>query len=244
MNLNRVNRVVVLLFVIGVTVFSACKKEEGEGGKATIEGKLYNNLYDPNGKFLEREESIDADVYIIYGDNSIYDDNTNSQGDGSYNFKYLRKGKYKIFAYSDCNTCASGIEKKEIKVEISDKKEVVVATDLELVKNIGIEDGSGYISGMVQLTDYTTSTSSPSVYAKLDEDVYIVYDNDQAYFERTKTGAGGTFQFGELIKGSYKVYAFSDCLTCPSGTETKQLLTQISVDGQSVQLPNLSIEKR
>ena len=235
---------VVILIILLTVVVQSCKKEEGQGGKATIEGKLYNNLYDPNGKFLKKEEARDVDVYIIYGDNTVYGENSNSHSDGSYNFKYLRKGNYKLFAYSDCNSCASGVEAKEVEVEIKDKKEVVTASDIELVKNIDIDDGSGYISGMVQLTDYTTSTSNPIVYAKLDEDVYIVYDNDQAYFERTKSGAGGVFQFSGLIEGSYKIYAFSDCLTCTSGTETKELLTQITTEGEAIQLPVLGIDKR
>ena len=103
-----------ILIALFITVAHSCKKEEGQGGKATIEGKLYNNLYDPNGKFLKKEEARDVDVYIIYGNNIVYDDNNNTHSDGTYSFKYLRKGKYKLFAYSDCNSCPSGVEAKQL----------------------------------------------------------------------------------------------------------------------------------
>ncbi len=43
----------------------------------------------------------DEDVYIIYGDeDEIYDDNVKTNFDGTFEFNNLRKGKYKVFAYS------------------------------------------------------------------------------------------------------------------------------------------------
>ena len=227
-----------------MSAFHSCKKEEGEGGRATIEGKLYNKLYDPNGKFLKKEEAREDDVFIIYGDNdNIYDDLMDSNDDGSYKFQYLRKGKYTIFAYSDCNTCPSGKESVQVEVEIKDKKEVVMAADLEVVKNIDIDDGSGTITGIVYMYEYN-GANLVAEYPKLNEFVYIVYDNGQSYFDRTRSGAGGVYKFQGLIEGSYKVYAFSDCLTCTGGTETVELLAQITVEGEAVQLPNLNLDKR
>ncbi len=239
--MTRVSVIILIALIMGI--FNSCKKEEGEGGKATIEGKLYNNLYDPNGKFLKKEEAREDDVFIIYGDNAVYDDQMDSDDEGSYKFQYLRKGNYTIFAYSDCNTCPSGKESVQVQVEIKDKKEVVVASDIEVVKNIDLNDGNGSISGKVYMKEYNGPTLIYQYY-KLNEYVYIVYDNDQVYFDRVKTGAGGVFQFQGLIEGSYKVYAFSDCLTCTSGTETIELLTAITVDGEMIQLPDLIIEKR
>jgi len=240
----KVNKLSLYIFIAMIMViFSACKKEEGEGGKATIEGKLYTMLYDPNGKFLKKEEARKEDLFIIYGDNTVYDDQMDSDDEGSYKFQYLRKGDYTIFAYSDCNTCPSGIESVEIKVEIKDKKELVEAVDLEVVKNIDLNDGSGTVSGIVYMYEYSGPTLIAQ-YPKPDENVYIIYDNDQSYFDKTKSGEGGIFQFSDLIEGSYKIYAFSDCLTCTSGTEAKELQTEITIEGEDIQLSNLEIEKR
>ncbi len=43
----------------------------------------------------------DEDVYIIYGDkDDFYDDNVKTSYDGNFKFTNLRKGNYRIFAYS------------------------------------------------------------------------------------------------------------------------------------------------
>jgi len=43
----------------------------------------------------------DEDVYIIYGDeDEFFDDNTKTNFNGNFKFSNLRKGTYKIFAYS------------------------------------------------------------------------------------------------------------------------------------------------
>lgn len=50
---------------------------------------------------LQSGAFADEDVYIIYGDDDdIYDDNIKTSFDGTFKFSNLRKGKYKIFAYS------------------------------------------------------------------------------------------------------------------------------------------------
>ena len=50
--------------------------------------------------------------------------------DGTYEFKYLYPGTYNIFAYSDCDSCASNTVAVEVSVQITDKNETVVATDI------------------------------------------------------------------------------------------------------------------
>ncbi|NJK86363.1 MAG: hypothetical protein HC906_10735, partial [Bacteroidales bacterium] len=47
-------------------------------------------------------------------------------------------------------------------------------------------------------------------YYGADEDVYIVYGNDNFYFDDVKTYHDGTFRFSNLVKGTYIVYALSD----------------------------------
>ncbi|MBK9318668.1 MAG: hypothetical protein IPM91_07470 [Bacteroidetes bacterium] len=46
--------------------------------------------------------ALDLDVYIIYGDDgNAIDDRTRTSFDGSYKFEFLKKGKYKIFVYTE-----------------------------------------------------------------------------------------------------------------------------------------------
>lgn len=86
-------------------LFSSCKKEAGSGGTSSIKGKVYARYYDKY--FYVQTDSAyapDIDVYIIYGDQSTIGDRIRTNYDGSYEFKYLRTGSYKIYAYSRDST--------------------------------------------------------------------------------------------------------------------------------------------
>lgn len=97
-----------LLISISFLTLTSCDKEEGEGGKATIKGKVFTyEVSDLTGDTLATYYAAEERVYIVYGDNSIYDDETRTHYDGSFQFKYLKSGDYTVFVYSDCDTCAS-----------------------------------------------------------------------------------------------------------------------------------------
>lgn len=112
----------VLLIVL---VIASCKKPPGEGGKASIKGTLLAE--DWNSSFTIKNSeypAYDEDVYIIYGDDVSYSDKTKSNYNGEYEFKYLRKGKYKIYVYSKDKTLTQPSGETSIvkEVEITDKK--------------------------------------------------------------------------------------------------------------------------
>ena len=119
-----------IIISAGIILFSACEKNEGKGGKSTIQGTVYQNVYDNSGNFVAKEEAREVNVYIVYGESGVYDDNMDSHYDGTYEFKYLYPGTYNIFAYSDCDSCASNTVAVEVSVQITDKNETVVATDI------------------------------------------------------------------------------------------------------------------
>lgn len=107
----------------------ACSKEEGTGGTATLLGKIYVKDYNSNGQLKGEYYAPAEDVYIIYGNNTIFGDDTKTNYDGAYQFDELRTGNYTIFAYSDCDSCASGVMPVFQSVEIEIKgKEVEVPT--------------------------------------------------------------------------------------------------------------------
>lgn len=123
-----------LFFVFGI----ACKKGPGEGGSATIHGKV--KTYDYNGNYPVLDSIYyqpDENVYIIYGDGDTYNDNYKTSYDGSYEFRYLRKGTYKIFVYSDDSTGLSptGLVTVIKQVEVNSTKSTVEVPDLVIVKN-------------------------------------------------------------------------------------------------------------
>jgi len=91
--------------VIGV----ACKKTAGEGGTSSVKGSIYTKNYNSNfSTLLGQYPGADVDVYIIYGDDATYGDRTKSGPDGIFEFKYLRKGKYKIYVYSKDSVATVG----------------------------------------------------------------------------------------------------------------------------------------
>lgn len=87
--------------LILLALLSSCKKEAGVGGTGVVKGKILVNEYSGTNPTGVTFDGADLDVYIIYGGtNSYYDDKITTSYDGSFEFRYLRKGDYKIFVYS------------------------------------------------------------------------------------------------------------------------------------------------
>lgn len=123
-------------FLITVFIFSSCKKDEGQGGKASITGKVWIKRYNITGTVVVGEYAgTYEDVYIIYGEDESYGAKVQTNPDGIFEFKYLRPGKYKVYAYSEGTSITTANRKAVIKdVEISDKKQTVDAGTIEIVK--------------------------------------------------------------------------------------------------------------
>lgn len=118
-----------------VMIFVGCNKVEGPGGTSSITGKLIVNDVNGAGDLVATYLGQDEDVYLIYGeDNTTYNDKVSTSFDGTYRFDYLMPGIYKLFAYSDCDTCASGQIQELVSVQITDKKQVVSANDIVVVR--------------------------------------------------------------------------------------------------------------
>lgn len=129
--------------LLSITMILAnCKKEEGEGGKATIRGKVFAKYF--NNTFTNLISSgyaPEEDVYIIYGDNETFNDQTETNFDGTYEFKYLRPGKYTVYVYSKDSTQSiytipSGKYPVKIEVEIGKKDKEIELDDLLIFDKI------------------------------------------------------------------------------------------------------------
>ena len=98
------------LFIISLITISlySCSKEEGEGGRSSISGIVH--MTDITGGVQGEYNVPDYDVYIIYGDDDdVYDDDMKTNYDGSFTFNNLREGSYKVYAYTQDLTKASGV---------------------------------------------------------------------------------------------------------------------------------------
>jgi hypothetical protein len=137
----------ILISLFTLIILAGCKKDAGEGGTATITGKVIVHDFDqafqqaaPTSIYPKADEK----VYIIYGENhNTYDDDYNTSYDGSYEFKHLQKGNYRIFAYSKDTTGVKMnggyISKPKvpviINVEIKSSGETVTAPDIIILDN-------------------------------------------------------------------------------------------------------------
>lgn len=119
---------VYLLIITALILIMSCKKKAGEGGKASIYGKVWVEDWNKGFTLLEGAYAgTDWDVYIIYGEEVNYGDKVSTNYKGEFEFKYLRKGKYKVYVYSKDNTLtsASGDTSVVKEVEIRGRKESV-----------------------------------------------------------------------------------------------------------------------
>lgn len=126
----------LLLLSTGILI-PACKKTAGEGGSSSIKGTVI--VEDWNKSFTVKNgeyPGADEEVYIVYGDNIAYGERQRANNKGEFEFKYLRKGKYKIYIYSEDNTMqsVSGMISVEKQTEISKNKQTITLEPIRIFK--------------------------------------------------------------------------------------------------------------
>lgn len=119
------------LFALPILITS-CNKEPGEGGRAEIQGVVYEQEYNFNtGLPIGDPYALtDYRVAIIYGDGEYADDDTRTGPGGTFRFAWLRKGDYKLYVISECNEYDNCTEGVYASVSINDRKDVVQADTL------------------------------------------------------------------------------------------------------------------
>ncbi len=112
-----------------ILALSSCSHDEGYGGLATIQGKVYGKNYNSHGVLVSEGYRGDVKVYIAKHGETAYFDNMNSTPDGSFKFENLYKGTYDIWVYGDCDYCDWDQVYTLVTVEVG-KKETVTTDDL------------------------------------------------------------------------------------------------------------------
>jgi hypothetical protein len=134
---KRFMKIRSLGLVLGTLLLvSGCLKEPGTGGTSSISGKIY--AYDFNAEMTNLRTQYyapDEDVYLIFGNDSIFSERTQTSYDGSYRFEYLRPGSYTVFVYSkNIVTKLPPLIPVKKTVEILSGKQVVLLDDIEINK--------------------------------------------------------------------------------------------------------------
>ena len=126
--------IMACLFAITL-LYGSCKKGPGEGGQASIKGKVYTVNYNSTMTVAQDSGYLGGQkVYIIYGDETAVGKSQDSNNDGSFEFTYLRKGKYTVYTYS--KTSPNHLDSAVIQAaEITDKKQALELPDFMIKTN-------------------------------------------------------------------------------------------------------------
>jgi hypothetical protein len=122
----------VIAFCLLILLAASCKKDPGPGGSSTIYGKVYMKDYNSTFTLLEEQYyAPDVWVFIIYGDDRDYGDKVRTGPGGVYEFKYMRKGSYQVYAYSKDSTLQTTAQIPVIQnVNVSKNNEDVQVPDI------------------------------------------------------------------------------------------------------------------
>ena len=125
-----------------IVALASCNSGSGPGGQASITGKIkyignWNStctLYQDSAGGFTPFYAPDLDVYLIYGDDPTYGDRIKTSPDGTFQFNYLRKGKYTVYAYSKDCSIAAGTTAVLAEVEITERKQALEMADIRVNK--------------------------------------------------------------------------------------------------------------
>ncbi len=118
---------------------------------------------------------------------------------------------------------------------------------LFLVTSCGPTEGVGgknSIKGYIFTKEYTINTGVLKyIYPSREHNVYIVYGDNNYYDNNIKTDYKGGFEFNYLFNGKYKVFVYSECITCPGNEETIIREVEVSKGSKEFELDTIFIKK-
>jgi len=206
------------------------KKLKWDEGSSFIMGKIMINYYNDDYSLLLSDEPIpakDEDVFLTFGDNTVFNADTKTSYTGEFAFEYLWPGDYKLFFYSEDTTGNSPENIEIVKNVTLGKNETIKLNNLLINKSLEWNEGSSSFKGTVYVTNYNSSGQFKDRTPAQEQEIYITYGNHPFYDERIRTSTDGTFMFRNLIKGKYKIFLYSEDLT--GGTANKVVVRNFEI---------------
>lgn len=122
----------LLLVVSTLLLLGSCKKEAGFGGRSSITGKVWVDDYTPGGNLEASGYTGNINVYIgVEGANAMLK-SVDTDYKGSYEFIGLQKGIYKVWVYTECDTCTDNATPIIQTVTIDKAKDEKQLTDFKV----------------------------------------------------------------------------------------------------------------
>ena len=218
-------------FTLILFMLFSCAKIEGPGGSSAITGNLSGRSYSySNGSNGEQEitnitipngNNIEDGEYVLL--------NTPSGGTLYYIwFKWDNglapnpnlSGRTPIqvsFSFTQNNTTVAQNMSNAILDIAGEDFTVEVNNDIVIISNIQsgeVTDAEEFTQNITvdisnQGNDYTNEGATFTEGPIVDNRVYLIYGNDAFYSEDTRTDAEGNYQFRNLNRGNYTVFAYS-----------------------------------
>lgn len=242
----------IFLALIAIVFSWSCTQDEGFGGNSHISGVLVEKYYNEDYSILQYEKAAqDEDIFILFGEDKNVGENTSTSYTGNFQFEYLWPGDYQLYYYSKDSTQSVNDNKKETKIDITlAKNETTDLGTLYAYKTLKWNEGSAKIKGNIMLINYKDNENKfpnldlDDITPAQEQEVYITYNNAEFYTDRIRTDSDGTFEFSNLIKGTYTVFVYSeDIVTLSTADIVKSFVVEITDLNEVVTLSEITIEK-
>ena len=163
-------------------------------------------IHHPDDNYQLEADTLDAaktDVFIIYGDEAFYGDDTETNPNGFYQFNYLTPGDYTVFAYSTLPT--------------GEKVPVVQTVTLERgktaeVPTLYIHDGKSYGTSVITGKVWAWYFHNNEWYGEgwaYEHRVYLRKLGDIYHQDDARVGLGGVFAFQKVLPGTYEIITYT-----------------------------------
>ncbi|MCR4847560.1 MAG: carboxypeptidase-like regulatory domain-containing protein [Bacteroidales bacterium] len=196
---------IILAVMLLCFALSSCNNKEGEGGTGTVQGYV-KLVHHPDDNYQLEADTLDAaktDVFIVYGDEEFYGNDTETNPEGFYQFNYLTPGDYTVFAYSTLPTGE--------KVAVSEKV-TLERGKVAQVPTIYVHDGKAYgtsvITGKVWAWYFHNNEWRGEGWA-YEHRVYLRKLGEIYHFDDARVGVGGVFAFQKVLPGTYEVITYT-----------------------------------
>lgn len=204
--INHMRKHLLLILILPAFIIS-CINLEGEGGTAMVQGYIFKVLHHDDVFDFEPDTfpAAKTDVYIIYGDDAVYGDKMEAAPDGFFQFKYLTKGTYRVYAYS---SFPDG--RKEAVYDTVFVNRGAIATTKDIYIHEGKMHDKSYIKGTLLANYYDKNYLINANVPAVGERVFIRKKDALYHFDDVRAGLGGIFMFQKLDPGEYEIFALTE----------------------------------